>query len=180
MTIMTTAEAQLQVVPQDQIGTTPESDQDESFTISSNDDERKLETQRQAWFENAIKKELKIPNSYVHVAPLIIRWDPEVDDYDPGHSEEVSGSCCAWPILRLFGTEADTDQIKDLNRVFNRFGFASSTEVRLNPKVRKPQHALNKAISEHIEAHDGKNKLMIIYYTGHGILDSDRKLLLAA
>lgn len=80
----------------------------------------------------------------------------------------------------FLGAATDTDQITDLNRVFSRFGFAESTEVRLNPKVRKPQLVLNKAISEHIEAHDGKHKLMIIYYTGHGILDKEGKLVLAA
>ncbi len=71
-------------------------------------------------------------------------------------------------------------QIKDLNRVFARFGFLNSTELRLNPRIRKPQFALNSAISEHIGTHDGQNKLMIIYYTGHGILDADKRLLLAA
>lgn len=102
MTIKTIAKAQVQVVSQDQMDTAPEPGQDESFTISSNDDERKLETQRQAWFENAIKKELKIPNSYVHVAPLIIRWDPVVDDYNAGHSEEVGRASCVWSTISLF------------------------------------------------------------------------------
>jgi hypothetical protein len=53
-------------------------------------DKYEEETQRQACFENAIKKELKIPNSYVQVAPLIIRWDPEIDDHYAGHTAEVS------------------------------------------------------------------------------------------
>ncbi|KZM21040.1 uncharacterized protein EKO05_0011167 [Ascochyta rabiei] len=161
LTIQTTTKAQFELTPQETAESAQGLTQGESFTVSSSDDERKQETQRQAWFENAIKKELKIPNSYVQVAPLIIRWDPEIDDYRDGHNKEI----------------------EDLNRVFARFGFSSSTELRLNPKVRKPQFALNSAISEHISAHDGQNKLMIIYYTGHGILDSsdgEKRLLLAA
>lgn len=62
---------------------------DESCAISPTDEEKKEETQRQAWFENAVKKKLNIPNSYVQVAPLIIRWASEIDDHDKGHTIEV-------------------------------------------------------------------------------------------
>lgn len=90
VTVETTAQAQVQILPQDEVDFAADPDHKESSTISSGDDAKKQETKRQAWFENVIKKELKIPNSYVHVAPLIIRWASEVDDYDPGHTDEVN------------------------------------------------------------------------------------------
>lgn len=64
----------------------------ETCGVAPDDDEKKEETQRQAWFENAIKKELNIPNSYLQIAPLIIRWDPAIDEYADGHTKEVSCS----------------------------------------------------------------------------------------
>jgi alanine racemase len=72
-------------------------------------------------------------------------------------------------------------QIRDLKKVFNRFGFSKSTEVKLHTKNDEtPQHTLNAAIMSHIQHNDGPNKLMIIYYTGHGILDKDGDLKLAS
>ncbi|KAF3037639.1 hypothetical protein E8E12_005056 [Didymella heteroderae] len=129
---------------------------DESCAVSPTDDEKKEETQRQAWFENAVKKKLNIPNSYIQVAPLIIRWSPEIDDYDDGHTSEIA----------------------QLKTVFGRFGFKNSSEVQLNANM--PQHTLNAAIANHIAENDGPNKLIIIYYTGHGILGEDDYLQFAA
>lgn len=43
-----------------------------------------------------------------------------------------------------------------------------------------PQHTLNAAIANHIAGNDGENKLIIIYYTGHGILGEDDYLQFAA
>lgn len=77
----------------------PDLCRDDSCAVSPTDDEKKEETQRQAWFENAVKKKLNIPNSYIQVAPLIIRWSPEIDDYDDGHTSEVlpkSCHCCTF------------------------------------------------------------------------------------
>ncbi len=90
VTIKTFNQTQVQVASQGELDSVPEPDQSDTSAISSSNDERKQESQRQAWFENVIKKALKIPNSYVDVAPLIIRWDPEVDDYSEGHTDEVS------------------------------------------------------------------------------------------
>ena len=50
-----------------------------------------------------------------------------------------------------------------------RFNFDVSSEVRLHAN-KKPQHILNKAITDHIANFDGPNNLLIIYYTGHGVL----------
>ena len=85
-----TAKGQIAFNTQDGAALCPESALSDSCVVSPDDDEKRKETQRQAWFENAIKKKLNIPNSYLQVAPLIIRWDPEIDDYDEGHTSEVS------------------------------------------------------------------------------------------
>lgn len=50
-----------------------------------------------------------------------------------------------------------------------RFGFTIASEVQLNTS-KKPQGALNHAITELVANHDGPNKLLIVYYTGHGML----------
>lgn len=63
---------------------------DETHKPPQSDDEKKMEPQRQAWFENAIKDKLKIPNSYEEVSVLMIRWNPEIDEYRDGHDREVS------------------------------------------------------------------------------------------
>lgn len=62
----------------------------ESDNPSTIDDGKKMESQRKAWFENAIKDKLKIPNSYEEVSVLIVRWHPDIDDYRTGHDNEVN------------------------------------------------------------------------------------------
>ena len=79
---------------------------------------------------------------------------------------------------------AHTCQVKRLKRVFGeRFHFDVSSEVRLST-AKKPQTTLNKAIIDHMDAFDGPNNLLIIYYTGHGSLlrvaDGEQQLQLAA
>jgi hypothetical protein len=44
---------------------------------------------RQALFQRKSNKALKLPNGYLKVAVLIIRWDKSIDDFK-GHTEEVS------------------------------------------------------------------------------------------
>lgn len=143
--------------------------------------ERKMETQRQAWFENAIKEKLKIPNSYAEVSVLMVRWHIDLDEYSVGHSEEVSD----YDHIRKTRVEeitANITQIKNLKRVFrDRFGFSVGSVVSLDPRKAKPQNTLNLAVAQHIHNHDGANKLMIIYYTGHGALvGAGRRLAFAA
>lgn len=89
-TFEATAKGQIKFFPQDGAELCVETAQGEPCVVSPGDEEKKEETQRQAWFENAVKKQLNIPNSYVQVAPLIIRWDPKIDEHSDGHTEEVS------------------------------------------------------------------------------------------
>jgi hypothetical protein len=47
------------------------------------------ESVRQSLFQTKSNKALKLPNGYLKVAVLIIRWDKSIDDFE-GHTEEVS------------------------------------------------------------------------------------------
>lgn len=89
MTLRVIADTHSEVTAQLEPGSAPELSQNKRFIVSASDSDKKEETQKQAWFENAIKKKLKIPNSYVQVAVLIIKWDPELDNYSKGHEKEV-------------------------------------------------------------------------------------------
>lgn len=50
--------------------------------------DNKREAERLNLFQTTCNKALKIPNGYVKVAVLILRWDEKIDDF-PGHTEEV-------------------------------------------------------------------------------------------
>ena len=51
--------------------------------------EFKEETERQAWFQNEANDRLDIPNGYLKVNVLIIRWHEDIDEFE-GHDKEVS------------------------------------------------------------------------------------------
>jgi len=51
--------------------------------------ELKEETERQAWFQNEANDSLDIPNGYLKVNVLIIRWHEDIDEFE-GHDKEVS------------------------------------------------------------------------------------------
>lgn len=51
----------------------------------------KREAERQAWFQNKSNNILEIPNGYLKVAVLIIRWHDEIDEFK-GHDEEVNSA----------------------------------------------------------------------------------------
>lgn len=75
------------------------------------------------------------------------------------------------------------EQIEELQTLF-RGRFNYECEVVKLQTSKKPQNALNFAISQHILNHDGPNNLLIVYYTGHGRLrgpeDGDQRLELSA
>ncbi|KAF2684475.1 hypothetical protein K458DRAFT_302466 [Lentithecium fluviatile CBS 122367] len=117
-------------------------------------DER--ESERQAWFQNVSNDILKIPNGYLKVAVLIIRWDREIDEFK-GHDEEIAR----------------------LESIFSKdFGYECKIVNITN--VKKPQIALNCAMWQHVNDHDGPNNLLIVYYTGHGNQVENERLELAA
>lgn len=68
------------------------------------------------------------------------------------------------------------EQARELEALFkNRFRFETMT-VQLNV-ASKPQHQINKHLSEFIEKYDGPNHLLIVYYTGHGVYQEKLKHL---
>jgi hypothetical protein len=90
VTVRAMAEAHFDLPSSDAVGSVASSSCPEHCVTTPGDAEKKKETQRQAWFENVAKKKLKIPNSYIQVAPLIIRWARDLDEYYDGHTSEVS------------------------------------------------------------------------------------------
>ncbi|KAF2125114.1 hypothetical protein P153DRAFT_434790 [Dothidotthia symphoricarpi CBS 119687] len=110
--------------------------------------EKEKEAEYATCFENVVKAELDIPNGYAKVVVLIIRWDDEIDDFKEGHDKEI----------------------RRLRRVLqDDFRFEVSPEVRLGT-TKNPQNTLNSAIASHMDKHDGQNNLLVVYYTGHGLL----------
>ncbi|KAF2113490.1 hypothetical protein BDV96DRAFT_549394 [Lophiotrema nucula] len=108
------------------------------------------ESERQLWFQNEVNNRLQIPNGYLKVALLIIRWDEKIDDL-AGHTEEVTHTC----------------QISRLRAICEKRFYFECDVVELE-NVRDPQLDLNWYILGHIRKHDGPNNLLMIYYTGHG------------
>ncbi|ORY09510.1 hypothetical protein BCR34DRAFT_568276 [Clohesyomyces aquaticus] len=104
-----------------------------------------LESSRQSWFQKKANDSLNIPNGYLKVAVLLIRWDDGIDEFKDGHNQEIRN-------LR--------DLFKD------RFHY--DCEIAKLENCRNPQVDLNCEILQHIRKHDGPNNLLVIYYTGHG------------
>lgn len=124
--------------------------------------ELKREPERQALFRNAANKALHLPNGYLKVAVLIIRWDETIDDFK-GHTKEVS---TALPIPPHISADPSL-QIKRLQKIFeDKFNYHCTIFSISGSK--KPQVDLNWAIMNHVREHDGPNTLLIFFYTGHG------------
>lgn len=64
-------------------GTTPQAG------VENDPKESQREPERQAVFQRRSNQALKLPNGYLKVAVLIMRWDESVDDFK-GHTGEVS------------------------------------------------------------------------------------------
>ena len=62
----------------------------EGCVITPDDKEQLKESERQAWFQNAVNEKLKIPNGYFNVAVLVIRWAEDIDGFREGHNKEAS------------------------------------------------------------------------------------------
>lgn len=52
--------------------------------------ERIRESERQAWFQNAVNEKLDYPTGYLQVAVLVVRWHQDIDGFPTGHNAEVS------------------------------------------------------------------------------------------
>ncbi|KAF2685826.1 hypothetical protein K458DRAFT_387779 [Lentithecium fluviatile CBS 122367] len=113
---------------------------------------RERAAEMQMWWDEAIVRNMDLPDGYVKVAVLIIKWDDELDELK---------------------TRGEAEELRDI--FANRFRFETET-VELNVSS-KPQHQINRHLSAFIEKHDGPNNLLIVYYTGHGVYREDHKHL---
>jgi len=123
----------------------------------------------QSWWDEAIVRNMDLPDGYISVAVLLIKWDAELDELKTGEEVERNPTFSFPPRLTM-------QQAKELEAIFkNRFRFVTET-VELNVSS-KPQHQINRHLSAFIEKHDGPNNLLIVYYTGHGVYREDHKHL---
>lgn len=53
-------------------------------------DQAQEDAQRRLWFSSVVEKKMKIPNGYVKVTFVVIRWDEALDDFGGPHTIEVS------------------------------------------------------------------------------------------
>lgn len=107
----------------------------------------------QAWWGEAIAKNMDLPEGYARVAVLLIRWADELD--------------------KELNTGEETRELEALFR--DRFHYDTKT-VELNVR-RKAQHQLDAHVSEFIRDNDGPHNLLIVYYTGHGRYPEAEKYL---
>ncbi|CAO2656431.1 Nn.00g052340.m01.CDS01 [Neocucurbitaria sp. VM-36] len=104
------------------------------------------------WWDEAIAKNMNLPDGYTKVAVLLIKWAAELDELNTG------------------------EEAQELDTLFrDRFHYHTKT-VELNVR-KKPQHQLNSHVSDFIRDHDGPHNLLVIYYTGHGVYREDKKYL---
>ncbi|KAK4892342.1 hypothetical protein LTR27_009176 [Elasticomyces elasticus] len=101
----------------------------------------------QGWWDSAMRNNMNIPHGYREVAVLMIRWDSAIADTD---------------------TAKEVSDLKNVLEGKFHFTVEPTLELSNDAKGSKPQHQLGKGISEFIERHDGQQRLLIVYYTGHG------------
>ncbi|KAF2001669.1 hypothetical protein P154DRAFT_403416, partial [Amniculicola lignicola CBS 123094] len=102
------------------------------------------------WWDEAISKNMNLPDGYHKVAVLIVKWADELDELNTGpEAAELAALFC------------------------NVFHYQIET-VELNVSS-KPQLQLHSYLTRFVEKHDGRNNLIIVYYTGHGFYREDQK-----
>ncbi|KAF2752009.1 hypothetical protein M011DRAFT_394090 [Sporormia fimetaria CBS 119925] len=102
----------------------------------------------QVCWDQAFAKHMGLADRYEKVAVLLIKWEDNLDE------------------LR---TKEETEELRDIFR--DQFHYACNI-VELDVMT-KPQHQMNKHISDFVNAHDGPNSLLIVYYTGHGVYNEN-------
>ncbi|KAF2501299.1 hypothetical protein BU16DRAFT_555792 [Lophium mytilinum] len=113
---------------------------------------RNASSEMQLWWDEAIAKNMELPDYYRNVSVLIIKWDDELDELKTG------------------------PEVIELDALFRNSFHYNTRIVELNV-AKKPQHQLNRHISTFVEDCDGENNLMIVYYTGHGVYREHERYL---
>ena len=88
-------------------GTTPQAG------VENDQEESQREPVRQAVFQRRSNQALKLPNGYLKVAVLIIRWDESIDDFK-GHTEEVSRAANAESLDKSLPKSTDQSTQRNL------------------------------------------------------------------
>ncbi|KAJ4299206.1 hypothetical protein N0V90_004450 [Kalmusia sp. IMI 367209] len=120
--------------------------QDEDMTAEKRT-EQELAAEMQSWWDGYIFRNVR-PDGYLKVAVLLIKWADKLDD---------------------LGTREEVEELEGVFR--ERFNFRTQI-VELDGSS-KPQYQLNRSLSTFVEEYDGPNNLLIVYYSGHGILRED-------
>ncbi|KAF1948219.1 hypothetical protein CC80DRAFT_521245 [Byssothecium circinans] len=108
------------------------------------------------WFDEAIRRDMGLPNGYAKVSVLLVRWADELDELKT------------------------KEEAQELEAVF-RERFRYDTKIVELDLASKPQHQLNRHMTEFVDVNDGPNNLLIVYYTGHGTFrDNTQQLDLVA
>ncbi|KAF2162262.1 hypothetical protein M409DRAFT_27265 [Zasmidium cellare ATCC 36951] len=102
---------------------------------------------RKRW-TSAVHTELNAPDTYQKVAVLIIRWHEAVHN-DPQTKDEA----------------------EELESLF-RDGFHYEIRSLVLDNSKRPQVLLDAAIAQSVADYDGpyRSHLLVVYYTGHGLL----------
>jgi hypothetical protein len=69
--------------------TTNEGETSTQAGVENDADEAQMESVRRSVFQKKVNQALNLPDGYLKVAVLIIRWDKTIDEFT-GHCEEVS------------------------------------------------------------------------------------------
>ncbi|KAF3005027.1 hypothetical protein E8E13_009027 [Curvularia kusanoi] len=125
---------------------------DGSSSAAGDEAEKERADEMRMWWNEAIAKNMNLPEGYEQVSVLIIKWADELDELK---------------------TKAEALELETLFR--DRFHYHTET-VELNVKG-KAQLQLNSRVSSFAAEHNGPNNLLIVYYTGHGVYREDRKFL---
>lgn len=114
--------------------------------------QQKRGAEMQMWWDEAIARNMNLPDGYAQVAVLLVKWEDALDELE---------------------TRAEAEELAAVFR--DRFHFVTET-VELNV-ASKPQQQMRTYMSAFIEKHDGPHNLLIVYYTGHGVYQEDQKYL---
>lgn len=124
----------------------------ESKPSAADADYKAKTAEMQEWWTEAVARNMDLPEGYQKVAVLIIKWADELDELKTG---------------------GEAQELKALFQ--NRFNY--HTDIVALHVGTKPQLQLDYHVSGFIRDHDGPENLLIVYYTGHGVYNEDRKCL---
>ncbi|KAK3657613.1 hypothetical protein LTR56_002388 [Elasticomyces elasticus] len=122
-------------------------DQTRQAATRSHVSDKPSQEEMQGWWDNAMRNNMNFSHGYLEVAVLMIRWDSTIADTD---------------------SAKEVDDLKNILERKYHFAIEPTLELSNDVKGPKPQHQLGKGINDFISKYDGQQRLLIVYYTGHG------------